>query len=96
MNDLNGGTRRLVISIIFGAVITFLSGLFLNPFSYRRLGVSHWGIPLPWITQIVYPNATKILKWAELIVDMGFWAIVFYFCYYLIYKRETKPKKTGC
>jgi len=96
MNNLNAGARRIAISIIIGAVITSLSGLFPNPFSYRLLGVSHWGIPLPWITQIVYPNAPKILNWAEFIVDMGFWIIVFYFCYYIICKRKTKPKKTEC
>ena len=82
--------RRMAISIVVGGVITFLLGLFPSPLSYLLLGAAQWGIPLPWMTQVIYPNAPKTFHWAEFIVDVGFWTSIFYVCYYRIYKRKSK------
>jgi len=89
--DLKVEARKVAISIMFGAGFTFLLGLFPNPLSYLLIGVAQWGMPLPWITQAIYPNAPKIFHRSEFIIDVVFWSSIFYICYYRIYKRRRKP-----
>jgi hypothetical protein len=87
-NGLEAWIRRVAASILVGVVITLLSGLFPSPSSYLLLGAAQWGMPLSWITQVIYPNAPKIFHWSEFTVDVGFWSFIFYASYYRIIKRR--------
>jgi len=65
--------KSLVLpSLIIGGFITFFLGLLPN-IPRNLLGVSYWGYPLPWIKQVVYPGAPKVIIWHFLILDWLIW-----------------------
>jgi len=78
---------------VVGIAVTFLSGLTPSPLSYVLIGAAQWGIPLPWMTQAIYPNAPKTLHWGEFIVDVGFWAFIFYFGKILLSSDQKQRKR---
>lgn len=44
--------------------------------SIPLLGVGYWGIPLPWLKQVVYPGSPKEVIAANALSDMAFWVAV--------------------
>ncbi len=65
--------KRLVLpSLIIGGIITSFSGLLPN-IPPSLLGVGYWGYPLPWLKQVVYPGAPKVIIWHFLILDWLIW-----------------------
>lgn len=44
--------------------------------SIPLLGVGYWGIPLPWLKQVVYPGAPMEIIAANAAVDLLFWVAV--------------------
>jgi len=81
--------KIVAFSVLIGLIITLFTSLFVNAdvigefpkvrfVSIPMLGMSYWGLPLPWLRQVVYPGATKQVIWAHFIVDLIFWiAVVF-------------------
>lgn len=84
--------KRVVLpSCIVGGIVTILSGLLSNT-SLGLVGVGYWGYPLPWIRQIVYPGAPKVLIWQFLILDWLIWTALSFGAIYAVdhsfkYKR---------
>jgi hypothetical protein len=87
--------KALLISVFGGSVLSLVSGLFPNPFSGILLGVALWGTPLPWITQVIYPNAPRVLHWPELVVDVAFWSLIIYAGYSHIKMRKASLAPAG-
>jgi hypothetical protein len=72
--------------VALGLAITLVSGLFPSLLSHILLGAVHYGAPLAWITQVIYPNAPKIYHFPEFLFDVAFWTLVSYLGY-RVYKR---------
>jgi len=89
------GVERLLTSILFGLTVTLISGIFPNPLSYLLLGVALRGLPLAWMSQVIYPNAPIKIEYDGFLLDVVFWTSVFYIGYYRIYKnlRRNSSKK---
>ena len=77
--------KTLTQSVIIGIVVTLITGILMNlnivgelpnimVSSEPILGVSYWGYPLAWISQVVYPGAVKQVIWINLIVDIVIWS----------------------
>jgi hypothetical protein len=76
--------KRLVLpSLILGGIITIFSGLLPNT-TQGILGVGYWGYPIPWIKQIVYPGAPRVILWHFFVLDWIFWMVLFLSLYYVI------------
>jgi len=86
--------QKLTVSILVGLIITLISGIFPSPLSYMLLGVALRGFPFAWISQVVYPGAPTKIEYDGLVLDLIFWALVFYIGYYRIYKRRRQPSTT--
>jgi hypothetical protein len=78
------GKKIIYFSILFGLIITLMTALFENTcvigefpdvrfVSIPLLGMNYWGMPLPWLKQIVYPGAVKQVIWLHFVVDALFW-----------------------
>ena len=69
------GQTVIVIAIVVGVAITLASGLFSNTPS-GLLGAVHFGYPLPWLHQVVYPNAPLEVDALILLVDAVIWTVI--------------------
>jgi len=82
--------RKMVVCTVFlGLLITAATAAVVNTWiigefpnvrfvSIPLIGVGYWGMPLPWLKQIVYPGAPKEIIWSHFIIDLLFWiAVVF-------------------
>lgn len=56
------------------------------------LGVGYWGGPLPWLKQVVYPGAPKVVVWPNLLADVAFWALAVAAVKLACVKALCKPK----
>ena len=63
---------QVIISLLGGIGISLLTGL-LNTTSIGFLGVIFWGLPFPWLSQVVYPGTTKEIIWFALFLDILVW-----------------------
>lgn len=81
------GRKMLHFSILLGLLIAIATSLVPNTcvigefpdvrfIAIPLIGVSYWGSPLPWLKQIVYPDAVKEVIWPHLAVDALFWIVV--------------------
>ena len=95
VGDLDRNASVLALCVIVGGVVAYASGFFPSPLSYVLVGVAQWGIPLPWITQAIYPNAPKVFSWETFLVDVGFWALVSFLGYSTINKRRRSKTSYG-
>jgi len=82
------GIGKLLISILFGLIITLISGIFPSPLSYVLLGVALRGFPFAWISQVIYPGAPVKIEYDGFMLDVISWALLFHIVYYRIYKRR--------
>lgn len=98
--------KMLAFLVLLGLVITVATSLFVNTYvigefpnirfvSIPIVGVGYWGLPLPWMKQIVYPGAVKEIMWTHFIVDAIFWigAVLVVKMFYLSVIKGKKPKK---
>ena len=69
------GQTVIVIAIVVGVAITLASGLLSNTPS-GLLGAVHFGYPLPWLHQVVYPNAPLEVDALILLVDAVIWTVI--------------------
>jgi len=69
------GRTVVVIAIVVGVAITLASGLLSNTPS-GLLGAVHFGYPLPWLHQVVYPNAPLEVDALILLVDAVIWTVL--------------------
>ena len=70
--------KLAVGSIVCGALITLLTGLLRNT-PEMLVGAEHYGYPLPWLRQIVYPGAPLEVPpeyFLNLVVDIVVWALI--------------------
>lgn len=95
----------IAFSVFLGLIITVATSFVYNSYVFGEfpniqfisipiLGVGYWGMPLPWLRQIVYPGAPKQIVWSHFIIDVIFWAAVVFVLklfYFTIIKK--KPKK---
>jgi len=75
-------TKRIIIAVIVGGIITLLTGLLSN--QPDLLGVNYWGYPLPWLKQVVYPGTPKVILWDYLILDWLIWVGIVFCVRYII------------
>jgi len=85
--------RKLLISILVGLMVALISGLVPSPLSYMLLGVALHGFPFAWMSQVIYPNAPIKIEYDGFLLDVFFWASVFYIGYYRVYKRRRGSPK---
>lgn len=64
----------VLIGILCGIIITLISGLFSYP-TGKLLGIKKWGYPFYWLSQVIYPGATKNVNWSNFIIDVLIWSI---------------------
>jgi len=68
-------SRILLLALAFGALLTLLSGLVSNT-PAGLLGAVHYGYPLPWLHQVVYPGAPMEVDPVIMLVDIAVWSVV--------------------
>ena len=64
-----------VISLVAGASITWISGLFRDPLMRMGIDVVQRGMPLPWSFQVI-PQPMSHILWDALLTDIVFWTVV--------------------
>ncbi|MFX1569600.1 MAG: hypothetical protein ACFFCV_14665 [Promethearchaeota archaeon] len=83
----------LLISIIEGLIITYITGFFIYPMN-GLIGSERWGFPFYWITQAVVPGAEKVINWSNFAINTMFWGslvfIVNYMIQYLLFKYKNR------
>jgi len=67
--------RVVLLTVIIGVAITVLSGLVSNT-PAGLVGAVHYGYPLPWLHQVVYPGAPIEVDPVILMVDIAVWSVV--------------------
>ena len=95
--------NAVLFSFVAGLAITFLTSILINNVvvgelpdirlvSEPLLGVSYWGYPLPWMKQVVYPNAGKEIILSHFLINIAYWTgLVFIVEVY--YLRNLKIKE---
>lgn len=99
--------KMIAFTVLLGFLITVATSLVPNmyvigEFPYVRcvstpiVGVGHWGVPLPWMKQVVYPGAPKQIISSHFIIDVVFWiAVVFVvkLFYFTVIKGQKLKRK---
>jgi len=92
-------------SLLLGLAITLVTGVFVNTNVIGEfpdieittepwVGVSYRGYILPWIRQVVYPEAPQEIVLANLIMDVVVWTLIAVAVMFLLFpKKFAKPKK---
>jgi hypothetical protein len=67
-------TTIIIVSIILGAALTWVTGQLPTPLTQIQIDVSQYGAPLPWTRRVIPTQFTNYM-WGNLIIDIAFWAI---------------------
>lgn len=96
--------KMIAFVVLLGILVTLATGLLGNSYivgafpevsivSSPVLGVAYSGMPLPWMMQVIYPNAPLEIIYSNLIVDLIFWiAVVFVVKLFYVTVVKEKPK----
>jgi hypothetical protein len=84
----------LIIAVIGGAVLTWLSG-FLRPLlPERTVDVLQWGSPFPYLHKVVTFPGSPFVDWTMAAVDFVIWTIMFIIIIYIVWISRCKGEKT--
>jgi ABC-type Fe3+-siderophore transport system permease subunit len=78
----------VIISIVLGVIVAFISGYFHNPLAGRTIDFIQNGMPFTWITYIAGSNKPRNILWSHLFTDVVFWTVVFYSILYVTMIRR--------
>jgi hypothetical protein len=67
--------KILALALGLGVLATSLTGL-INNTPEGLVGAVHYGYPLPWLYQVVYPGAPMQVDAVILLVDIAIWSII--------------------
>lgn len=97
--------KMIAFTVLLGFLITVATSLVPNmyvigEFPYVKcistpvVGVGYWGVPLPWMKQVVYPGAPKQIIPSHFILDVVFWIVIVFVIklFYLTVIKGQKPK----
>jgi len=85
-------TKLVIGSVVGGILITLLSGLLRNT-PAMLVGAEHYGYPLPWLRQVVYPGAPLEVPpeyYLNLVVDVVVWAVIVGIILFVLMRRKKK------
>ena len=68
-------SRLLALALGLGILVTGLTGL-INNTPEGLVGAVHYGYPLPWLYQVVYPGAPMQVDTVKLLVDVAIWSVI--------------------
>jgi hypothetical protein len=68
-------SRLLALALGLGILVTGLTGL-INNTPEGLVGAVHYGYPLPWLYQVVYPGAPMQVDPVILLVDIAIWSVI--------------------
>jgi len=68
-------SRLLALALGLGVLATGLTGL-INNTPAGLVGAVHYGYPLPWLYQVVYPGAPMQVDSVILLVDIAIWSVI--------------------
>jgi len=68
-------SRILLLALGLGVLVTALTGL-VNNTPAGLLGAVHYGYPLPWLYQVVYPGAPMQVDPMILVMDIVMWSVI--------------------
>ena len=68
-------SRILALALGLGVLVTGLTGL-INNTPEGLVGAVHYGYPLPWLYQVVYPGAPMQVDPVILLVDIAIWSVI--------------------
>jgi multisubunit Na+/H+ antiporter MnhB subunit len=80
--------RGVIISIVLGVIVAFISGYFYNPPAGKTIDFIQNGMPFTWITYIAGSNKLRNILWSQLFIDVVFWTVVFYSILYVTMIRR--------
>lgn len=74
----------LIFLFVIGLVITLLTSMLTNNIiigdfpnirfvSIPMIGVVYYGYPLPWLKQVVVPDAVRQIIWIHLVINIIYW-----------------------
>jgi len=64
-----------LLSLALGLSLTALTGLISNT-PEGLLGAVHYGYPLPWLHQVVYPGMPMQVDPVALLIDVTVWSVI--------------------
>ena len=83
----------IIIAVLGGAVLTWLSG-FLNPLlPERTVDVLQWGSPFPYLHRVVTFKGPAFVDWSMAAVDFVIWTIMFIIIIYVVWLSRCKEGK---
>jgi hypothetical protein len=68
-------SRLLALALGLGILVTGLTGL-INNTPEGLVGAVHYGYPLPWLYQVVYPGAPMQVDPVILLVNIATWSVL--------------------
>ena len=79
---------KVMIPTIGGAIVGLVITLFVSliPNTGGLIGVNMWGMPFPWISQVVYPGALPQINLPILFADFMLWWFIVYLGFYSLIK----------
>lgn len=91
--------KILLISLILAIVLTLFSELLINTriqgvfpnlvFGGEPLiGVTYYGYPIPWMSQVVYPGSEKEIIWSAFILNILFRTVILFLILKLMRKKK--------
>jgi hypothetical protein len=84
----------LIIAIIGGAALTWLSG-FLRPLlPEKSVDVLQWGSPFPYLHKVVTFPGPPFVDWSTAAVDFVIWTILFIIIMYVVWISRCKGERT--
>ena len=83
----------IIISIIFGTAISFISGFFNNPGGW--CGSQRWGFPVDWKWKMVVGpqySAPININWTNFFINSLFWILVTLLILAFFYRKDILQK----
>lgn len=74
----------IIISLIGGILVTWLTGFFRPLFPVRTVDVLEWGSPFPYLTRVVTFRGPAFINWETATIDFMLWAIIIFVVLFLV------------
>ncbi len=83
----------LIIAVIAGVVITYVSGFFRPLFPEMTVDVLQWGSPFPYLHRVVTFPGPPFVNWTMAAVDFIIWFLIVFAIVFVVWGMREDPKK---
>jgi hypothetical protein len=74
----------VIISLIGGVLVTWLTGFFRPLFPFMTVDVLEWGSPFPYLTRVVTFRGPAFINWETAAIDFIIWTIIIFIVLFLV------------